>query len=59
MWIKELKRRTIELKVETFVFYFAALDPRTPCYVKVFIAGIVAFAFSPIDPLPDFLPVIG
>ncbi len=59
MWIKELKRRVIELKVETFALYLAARDPRTPWYAKGLIAGIVAYAFSPIDLIPDFLPVIG
>ncbi|MEJ7819960.1 MAG: YkvA family protein, partial [Rubrobacteraceae bacterium] len=33
--------------------------PRTPWYAKVFAALIVGYVFSPIDPIPDFIPVIG
>ncbi len=56
---EKLKRRAGNLKVETFALYLAARDSRTPWYAKVLIAGIVAYAFSPVDLIPDFLPVIG
>lgn len=39
--------------------YFAARDPATPWYAKAFIAFVVAYALSPIDPIPDFIPVLG
>ena len=39
--------------------YLAARDPRTPWYAKLLVAGIVAYAFSPIDLIPDFVPVLG
>lgn len=39
--------------------YFAARDPATPWYAKAFVAFIVAYALSPIDPIPDFIPVLG
>ena len=57
--LEELKERARYLKAETFAFYLAARDPRTPWYAKLVIAGIVAYAFSPIDLIPDFVPVLG
>jgi len=57
--LAELKKRARHLKAETFALYFAAHDPRTPWYAKLFVAGIVAYAFSPIDLIPDFVPVLG
>ena len=39
--------------------YFAARDPRTPLAAKVLAAVVVAYALSPIDLIPDFIPVIG
>jgi hypothetical protein len=47
--LKELKQRARYLKSETFALYLAARDPRTPWYAKLVVAGIVAYAFSPID----------
>ena len=57
--LTELKKRTQQLKAETFALYLAARDPRTPWYAKFLVAGIVAYAFSPIDLIPDFIPIIG
>jgi len=57
--LTELKKRARLLKAETYALYLAARDPRTPWYVKLFVAGIVAYALSPIDLIPDFIPVIG
>jgi uncharacterized membrane protein YkvA (DUF1232 family) len=54
-----LKQRALHLKAETFALYLAARDPGTPWYAKLFAAGIVAYAFSPIDLVPDFVPVLG
>ena len=53
------KQRVRELKSETFALYLAARHPRTPWYAKLLVAGIVAYAFSPIDLIPDFVPVLG
>ena len=39
--------------------YLACRDPRTPWYAKVFAGGVVAYALSPIDLIPDFIPVLG
>jgi uncharacterized membrane protein YkvA (DUF1232 family) len=57
--LEELKKRVGYLKAETFALYLAARDPRTPWYAKLVVAGIVAYAFSPIDLIPDFVPVLG
>jgi len=57
--LEKLKQRARHLKGETFALYLAARDPRTPWYAKLLVAGIVAYAFSPIDLIPDFIPVIG
>jgi len=54
-----LKQRARTIKRDTYTLYFACRDPRTPWYVKVFAGGIVAYALSPIDLIPDFIPVIG
>jgi uncharacterized membrane protein YkvA (DUF1232 family) len=53
------KGRMRELKRETYALYLAARHPLTPWYAKLFVAGVVAYAFSPIDLIPDFVPVLG
>jgi uncharacterized membrane protein YkvA (DUF1232 family) len=55
----KLKTRARQLKVEVTALYFAARHPRTPWYAKLFILAIVAYALSPIDLIPDFIPVLG
>lgn len=54
-----LKRRARALKNEALAVYLAAKDPRTPWYAKALIFFVVAHTFSPIDLIPDFIPVIG
>ena len=44
---------------EALALYFAARHPETPWYAKLFVACVVAYAFSPIDLIPDFIPVLG
>ncbi len=51
-WAKRLKR-------ETFALYLAGRDPRTPWYAKLLALTIAAYAASPIDLIPDFIPVLG
>ena len=53
------KRRVAHLKSETYTLYLAYRDPRVPWYAKVFAAVVVAYAFSPIDLIPDFIPILG
>jgi uncharacterized membrane protein YkvA (DUF1232 family) len=57
--LEGLKQRARYLKAETFALYLAARDSRTPWYAKLLVAGIVAYALSPIDLIPDFVPVLG
>ena len=56
---RKLKECLRHLKGETFALYLAARHPQTPWYAKIFVAGVVAYAFSPIDLIPDFVPVLG
>src|SRR5574339_1294716 len=55
----QLKSRARALKNEAIAVYLAAKDPRTPWYVKALIFFVVAHTFSPIDLIPDFIPVLG
>ncbi|MEJ2122566.1 MAG: YkvA family protein [Alphaproteobacteria bacterium] len=57
--LAKLKQTAGRLKAETFALYLAARDPRTPWYAKLLVAAIVAYALSPIDLIPDFVPVLG
>jgi uncharacterized membrane protein YkvA (DUF1232 family) len=54
-----LKQWARRLKVETYALYLASRDPRVPWYAKLCAAAVVAYAFSPIDLIPDFIPVLG
>lgn len=47
------------LKQETVALYLAYRDPRVPWYARLFAAVVVAYAFSPIDLIPDPIPVLG
>ncbi|MCA1030815.1 DUF1232 domain-containing protein [Bacillus timonensis] len=47
------------LKQKVFVLYFAYKDKRVPWFAKLFTACVVAYAFSPIDLIPDFIPILG
>jgi len=53
------KARAQQLKTELFALYLAYKDPRTPWYARIFAAVVVGYAFSPIDLIPDPIPVLG
>lgn len=53
------KRRARALQAETYALYLAYRDPRTPWYAKAFAALVVGYAFSPVDLIPDFVPLLG
>jgi uncharacterized membrane protein YkvA (DUF1232 family) len=48
-----------QLKAETLALYFSIRDPRTPWYARLAGALVLAYAFSPLDLIPDFVPVFG
>ena len=47
------------LKQQTLLVWFAARDARTPWPVRLLALGVAAYALSPIDLIPDFIPVLG
>lgn len=53
------KQRARQLKTEIYTIYLAYRDPRVPWHAKLFAACVVGYAFSPIDLVPDFIPVLG
>jgi uncharacterized membrane protein YkvA (DUF1232 family) len=57
--IVKLKERALTLKRDAYALYIAGRDPRVPWYAKVFMSLVLAYAFSPIDLIPDFIPVLG
>jgi uncharacterized membrane protein YkvA (DUF1232 family) len=56
---ERLKKWARHLKNETYALYFAYRDPRVPWYAKLLVAFVVAHTLSPIDLIPDFIPVLG
>jgi uncharacterized membrane protein YkvA (DUF1232 family) len=56
---ERLKSWARSLKRDVHALYLAARDPRVPWYVKALAIGIAAYALSPIDLIPDFIPVLG
>jgi uncharacterized membrane protein YkvA (DUF1232 family) len=57
--IEAWKQRARQLKTETYAIYLAYKDPRVPWHARLFAACVVGYAFSPIDLVPDFVPVLG
>jgi uncharacterized membrane protein YkvA (DUF1232 family) len=57
--IESWRQRARQLKIETYAIYLAYKDPRVPWYARLFAAGVVAYAFSPIDLVPDPIPILG
>jgi uncharacterized membrane protein YkvA (DUF1232 family) len=53
------KQKARALERQVAALYYAYRDPRTPWYARAFAALVVAYAFSPIDLIPDFIPVLG
>ncbi|HYC53979.1 MAG TPA: YkvA family protein [Candidatus Binatia bacterium] len=54
-----LKEHARHLREQTLAIYYAARDPRTPIVARMLAALVVAYALSPIDLIPDFIPVLG
>jgi uncharacterized membrane protein YkvA (DUF1232 family) len=54
-----LKDRIVAIKLELMALAVAAKDTRTPRMAKVLLLFLLAYAASPIDLIPDFIPVLG
>lgn len=57
--MSRIRKWAATMKQQTLVVYFAARDPRTPWFARLLALGVAAYALSPIDLIPDFIPVIG
>ena len=57
--LARLRRWAGAVKQDVVALYIAARDPRVPWHVKLAATAIAAYALSPIDPIPDFIPVLG
>jgi uncharacterized membrane protein YkvA (DUF1232 family) len=53
------KEKAAKVRNEVYILYLAFKDRRTPWYAKALIIAVVAYALSPVDLIPDFIPVIG
>ena len=47
------------MKTELYALYLAARHPETPWYAKLIVAGFVAYAVTPVDFVPDAIPILG
>ncbi|CAN5763590.1 hypothetical protein BH23ACT11_BH23ACT11_19880 [soil metagenome] len=56
---RDLRQWARRLKTEVYALYLAFKDPRVPWYARAFVAVVVGYAFSPIDLIPDPIPVLG
>ena len=57
--LQKLKEKARELKSNAIPVYLALFDKRTPLLAKIFAAVTVGYLLSPIDLIPDFIPVLG
>lgn len=58
MW-QRIKSWARAVRRDVHALWLAARDPRTPWYAKAFALAVAAYALSPIDLIPDFVPVLG
>ena len=58
-WLGGAKEWARGIKRDVLALYFAARDPRVPWYAKAAAAAVAAYALSPIDLIPDFIPILG
>lgn len=57
--LQTFKVKVKQLKKQSLVLYYAYSDPRLPFWKKMFIGLVVGYLFSPLDLIPDFIPIIG
>ncbi|KQZ62093.1 hypothetical protein ASD54_22325 [Rhizobium sp. Root149] len=58
-WLDTAKRWARSIKRDVLALWIAARDRRTPIAAKIVAGGVAAYALSPIDLIPDFIPVLG
>jgi uncharacterized membrane protein YkvA (DUF1232 family) len=58
-WLQKCKQHARQLHTEIYALYLAYQDPRVPWYARALAVCVAAYAFSPIDLIPDFIPVVG
>jgi uncharacterized membrane protein YkvA (DUF1232 family) len=58
-FVERWKFKVRQLKLEIYAIYLAYRDPRVPWYARIFAACVVGYAFSPIDLIPDPIPILG
>ena len=58
-WLADWKQRARQLKLEAHALYLAYRDPRVPWHARVYAAFVAGYILSPIDPIPDFIPIVG
>lgn len=59
VWLANWLRQTQQLRQEAYVFYFVFRDPQTHWYVRLVAACCAAYVFSPVQLIPNFIPLIG
>ena len=59
MSVKRWREKAEQLRTDTYALYLACKHPGVPWYAKLFAALVVGYALSPIDLIPDFIPVLG
>jgi len=57
--LERWKQKARQLKQEIYALYLAYRDPRVSLHAKIFAACVVGYAFSPIDLIPDPIPILG
>lgn len=58
-WLQKWKQYARQLHTDVYALYLAYQDPRVPWYARALTVCVAAYAFSPIDLIPDFIPVVG
>jgi uncharacterized membrane protein YkvA (DUF1232 family) len=57
--MRRLQTKAAAIRADTYALYLASRDPRVPWYAKAVAGLVVAYALSPLDLIPDFIPVLG